>query len=211
MAVAKEKLKAKRQTRTNDPERTKADIIEVATREFSENGYSGGRVDEIAERTKTSKRMIYYYFGSKDGLYRAVLMEYYRKLREAERARDISGLDPLEAIRHLTQSTFDFHSAHADDVRLVMVENIHRARHLSQLQQICQRGVEQGVIRPDVDPLDLYMSIAALSFFNVSNRHTFSTIFGVDMTTPAFLKARRESIAEMIVRYVAAPSGKAKK
>ena len=208
-------------SRTNDPERTKADIIEVATREFSENGYSGGRVDEIAERTKTSKRMIYYYFGSKDGLYRAVLLEYYRKLRGAEGDLDLEQKAPVEALRQLVYFTYDWHMTHADDVRLVMVENIHRARHLQDIPDLGQinstviaamgkilaRGVKDGVIRKGVDAMELYLSIAALCFFNVSNRSTFSTIFDVDMKSKKALAARRESIARMIVRSVATDKG----
>jgi AcrR family transcriptional regulator len=209
---------AKISGRTNDPERTKADILAVATREFSEHGYSGGRVDDIAERTQTSKRMIYYYFGSKDGLYRAVLTEYYRKLRGAEQDLHLEDLAPLDALRRLVHFTVDYHIAHAEDVRLVMVENIHRGRHIHELpsleplnsslveliRRICERGVAEKVIRPGLDPMDLYMSIAALSFFNVSNRHTFSTIFGIDMTSESFLEARKRSITDTILRYVAA-------
>jgi AcrR family transcriptional regulator len=194
----------------------------VATREFSENGYSGGRVDEIAERTQTSKRMIYYYFGSKDGLYRAVLMEYYKKLRGSEQDLHLDDLPPLKAIERLVHFTVDYHIAHAEDVRLVMVENIHRGRHIHELPSIeplnsslvdligrtCERGVAEGVIRPGLDPMDIYMSIAALSFFNVSNRYTFSTIFGIEMDSKAFLDKRKASIADTVLRYVAADPSK---
>ena len=209
-------------TRTNDPERTKADILAMATREFSENGYSGGRIDEIAERTKTSKRMIYYYFGSKDGLYRAVLTEYYRKLRSQEQDLHLEDLSPLEAMKRLVHFTIDYHIKNAEDVRLVMVENIHRGRHIQELPaletlnsslvdligRICKRGVAEGAIRRGLDPMDVYMSIAALSYFNVSNRYTFSTIFGVDMGSKAFLSARKRSITDTILRYVAADPAK---
>ncbi len=205
-------------SRTNDPERTKADIIEVATREFSENGYSGGRVDEIAERTKTSKRMIYYYFGSKDGLYRTVLLEYYRKLRGAEGDLDLEHKPPVEALRQLVHFTYDWHMTHADDVRLVMVENIHRARHLQDMPDLGQinssviaamgkiltRGVKDGVIRKGVDAMELYLSIAALCFFNVSNRYTLEAIFGYDMTAARTMKTRRAAITDMVLRSVVA-------
>jgi AcrR family transcriptional regulator len=209
-------------TRTNDPERTKADILAMATHEFSENGFSGGRIDEIAERTKTSKRMIYYYFGSKDGLYRAVLTEYYRKLRSQEQDLHLEDLSPLEGMKRLVHFTVDYHIKNAEDVRLVMVENIHRGRHIQELPaletlnsslvdligRICKRGVAEGVIRRGLDPMDVYMSIAALSYFNVSNRYTFSTIFGVDMGSKAFLSARKRSITDTILRSVAADPAK---
>lgn len=202
--------------RTNDPERTKADIITVATREFSENGYSGARVDEIAERTKTSKRMIYYYFGSKDGLYREVLLAYYGKLRGAERDLHMDDLPPLEAIERLAHFTFDWHMTHGEDVRLVMVENIHRARHLQSLpsiepvntpiiaavERILERGAKAGVMRSGVDPMELYLSIAALCFFNVSNRGTIKTIFGYDMGEKHHADSRRKAITDMVLRTV---------
>ena len=204
-------------SRTNDPERTKADIIEVATREFSENGYSGGRVDEIAERTKTSKRMIYYYFGSKKGLYKAVLFEHYRRLRADEQEMHLEEKAPLEALKSLVHFTFDWYVKNADQVPLVMVENIHRAAHLSEMptieplntvviglvDRLCKRGVADGSIRAGVRPVDIYTSIAATSFFNISNRWTFKAVFGHDMTRPAEIKARRDAVTEMILRYVA--------
>jgi AcrR family transcriptional regulator len=203
--------------RTNDPEKTKADILDVAFKEFALNGYSGARVDEIAAQTRTSKRMIYYYFESKDGLYKAVLTEYYKRLRGSERSLHLEELEPREALRQLVSFTFDYHNARPEGVRLIMVENIHQGRYVAQLpsaedlnsviiesvRSICERGVQQGVIRPDIDPVDLYQSIAALNFFNVSNRHTFSKIFNRDMTSKAAVTARRQSVVDTILRFVA--------
>lgn len=207
----------KTRTRTNDPDRTKADIVEVATKEFAEHGLSGARVDAIAERTRTSKRMIYYYFGSKEGLYREVLVNHYRTLRGSERALSLDELPPIEALTQLVHSTFDFHNSHEDGVRLIINENIQRGRNLEALpslepinsvlinglRRICERGAAQGVMRPGIDPIDLYMSIAALAFFNVSNRHTFSIIFHADLESPEALARRRDSVTAMILRYVA--------
>jgi AcrR family transcriptional regulator len=201
--------------RINDPDKTRADILEVAFAEFAQNGFSGARVDEIAARTRTSKRMIYYYFDSKDGLYKAVLTEYYRRLRGAERTLRLEDKPPLEALAELVGFSFDYHNAHPEGVRLILVENIHQARFVTQLptveamnsviinsvRDICERGVKLGVIRPDIDPVDLYQSIAALSFFNVSNRYTFSTIFKRDMTSKAALAARKLSVTNAIVRF----------
>ena len=220
MLDSQERRRARRgklATRTNDPEKTKADILAVAFKEFADNGYSGARVDEIADRTRTSKRMIYYYFESKDGLYKAVLAEYYQRLRGAERTLHLEDREPLDALRELVGFTFDYHSAHPEGVRLILVENIHRGRFVAELpsaealnsviissvRSICERGVKAGVIRADIDPVDLYQSIAALNFFNVSNRATFSKIFNLDMASPAFLAARRRSVIESIVRFVA--------
>jgi AcrR family transcriptional regulator len=203
--------------RTNDPERTKADILEIATHEFSEKGLSGARIDEIAERTRTSKRMIYYYFESKEGLYRAVLEESYRRIRSIEATLDLEHKPPLEALAQHVRFTFDYQLANPDFIRLVMVENIHNAVHIAQLssaqqsnmaaietlRSLVERGVAAGVMRKDLDPIDLHMSISALCFFNVSNRHTFSTIFKVDMVSLAATAARRESVTDLILRFVA--------
>jgi AcrR family transcriptional regulator len=209
--------RAKAATRTNDPDRTKADIIAVATQEFSEKGLSGARIDEIAERTRTSKRMIYYYFDSKEALYRAVLQDSYRRIRSIEDTLDLEHKPPLEALAQLVRFTFDYQLANSDFIRLVMVENIHHGEHIAQLstdqrsdmgaidslRRIVERGVAAGVMRETIDPIDLHMSISALCFFNVANRHTFSTIFKVDMVSPAATAARRESVTEMILRFVA--------
>jgi AcrR family transcriptional regulator len=205
-----------------DAERTQADILEEATKEFSRNGYSGGRINEIARRTRTSKRMIYYYFGSKKGLYKAVLFEHYRRLRADEGALHLDEPPPLEALKRLVHFTFDWYLDHADQVPLVMVENIHRGAHIADLpaieplntvviglvDRICKRGVADGSIRPGLRAIDVYMSIAATSFFNISNRYTFKAIFGHDMTRSSEVDARRKAITEMILRYVASDPNK---
>ncbi len=204
--------------RTNDPERTRADIVRVATAEFADKGLAGARIDEIAELTRTSKRMIYYYFGGKDGLYLAVLEEAYRRMREIESSLQLEDLAPEQALRTLVAFTFDYQAANPDFIRLVMNENIHRGQYLAQsgsiqslnvpaiaaVAAVYERGVAAGVFRPGLDPVDLHQSISALSFFNVSNRHTFSLIFKRDPESPAAVAARRESIVEMVVRFVRA-------
>ncbi len=202
--------------RTNDPERTMADIIEVATHEFSEKGLAGARIDVIAEAMRTSKRMIYYYFGSKEGLYVRVLEEAYRRIRAIEASLHLEDLAPEDALRKLVGFTVDYQLANPDFIRLVMTENIHRGEFLAQskaiqrlnvpaidaVREVYQRGVAAGVFRAGVDPVDLHMSISALSFFNTANRHTFALIFKRDMDSPAAIVARRDSIIEMVVRFV---------
>jgi AcrR family transcriptional regulator len=202
--------------RTNDPERTMADIIEVATHEFSEKGLAGARIDVIAEAMRTSKRMIYYYFGSKEGLYIRVLEEAYRRIRAIETGLHLEDLAPEDALRKLVGFTVDYQLANPDFIRLVMTENIHRGEFLAQskaiqklnvpaidaVREVYQRGVVAGVFRAGIDPVDLHMSISALSFFNTANRHTFALIFKRDMDSPAAIVARRDSIIEMVVRFV---------
>lgn len=202
--------------RTNDPERTQADILRVAEAEFGEKGLAGARIDEIAEATRTSKRMIYYYFGSKEGLYLAVLEEAYRRVRDVESHLKLQDLEPEEALRRLVAFTFDHHLDHESYIRLVMSENIHRGQYLAQspriqelnvpaiaaIRNLYERGVKMGVFRKGLDPVDIHASISALSFFNVSNRHTFGLIFKLDMTSRAYIAQRRESVVEMIVRFM---------
>jgi AcrR family transcriptional regulator len=204
-----------RRQRVNDPEGTRRNIVEVATREFADKGLSGARVDEIAARTKTSKRMIYYYFGGKEGLYIAVLEEAYRKIRGVEATLDLAQRPPEEALRTLVAFTFDYYSAHPEFVRLVMTENILNGIYLSRskviqrlnvnvidtLGDLLARGQRAGTFRRDLDPVELHMSISALGFFNIANRATFSTIFKQDMTSARSLAVRREQVVEMILRY----------
>jgi AcrR family transcriptional regulator len=193
-----------------------ADIIDVATREFAEKGLAGARIDVIAEAMRTSKRMIYYYFGSKEGLYIRVLEEAYRRIRAIEAELHLEDLAPEDALRRLVGFTVDYQLANPDFIRLVMTENIHRGEYLAQskliqklnvpaiegLRGVYERGVRAGVFRSGLDAVDLHMSISALSFFNTANRHTFALIFKRDFDAPAAVAARRDSIIEMIVRFV---------
>ncbi|HSE77217.1 MAG TPA: TetR/AcrR family transcriptional regulator [Alphaproteobacteria bacterium] len=205
-----------RPARTNDPDKTKQDIIAVATHEFAAKGLSGARIDEIADRTRTSKRMIYYYFGSKEGLYLKVLEEAYRQIRNSESELKLEHLSPEEGLAQIVSATFDYHHTHPDFARLVMNENIHEGKYLAKskmiqrlnvpaiaaLHAIYERGVRAGVFRQGLDPVDLHMSISAMCFFNVSNRFTFSTIFKRDMSSPTVLDARRRITVETILRFV---------
>ena len=196
--------------------RNQADILEVATHEFSEKGLAGARIDVIAEATRTSKRMIYYYFESKEGLYVAVLEEAYRRIREIEARLQLDDLAPEDALRKLVGFTVDYQLANPDFIRLVMTENIHRGEFIARSKaiqklnvpaigavgKVYERGLASGAFRAGIDPIDLHMSISALSFFNVANKHTFSVIFKRELESPAAVVARRDSIVEMIVRFV---------
>jgi AcrR family transcriptional regulator len=206
-------------SRTNDPARTMAGILEVATAEFAEKGLAGGRIDEIASLTRTSKRMIYYYFGNKEGLYLAVLEEAYRKVRAIEADLNLESLTPEEGLRRLVGFTFDHHHGNTPYIRLVMTENINRGVYLAQskniqelnvsaiqgIRNLYDRGVASGVFRPGLDPVDIHASISALTFFNVSNQHTFGLIFKLDTQTPEALAIRRANVIDIIVRYLRLP------
>jgi AcrR family transcriptional regulator len=208
--------KANPEKRTNDPVRTMNDIIVAATHEFAEMGLAGARIDVIAQAMSTSKRMIYYYFGSKEGLYIAVLEDAYRRIRAIEGELHLDDLKPDAALRKLVAFTVDYQLANPDFIRLVMNENMHRGEYLAQskaiqklnvpaiegLRRVYERGVKDKVFRAGLDPIDLHMSISALSVFNVANKHTFSLVFKRDMNTPKSIALRRDSIVEMISVYV---------
>jgi AcrR family transcriptional regulator len=201
---------------TQDPEGVRRNILEVAHREFVEKGLSGARIDEIAARTTTSKRMIYYYFGDKQGLYIAVLEQAYSAMREGETALDLTNLPPRAALEKLAAYTFDYHAQHADFVRLVMVENIHHARHLAlsktiaslnlsavtTMRGVYERGVAEGLFRKGLDPLQLHLTLSAMCFYNVSNRASIRQIFSYDMGAAENLATRRHFAVDALVRLV---------
>ena len=204
--------------RSRDAERTRAEILDVATAVFAEQGYSGARVDEIAARTSTTKRMLYYYFGSKEGLYLAVLERAYAGIRALEQQLDVEHLPPVQAIRQLAELTFDHHESHPAFIRLVSIENIHRAEHLATspvlaelagpalqvLSGILERGRAEGLFRADVDALDVHMVISAYCVFRIANRHTWSAIFRRDMLDPARRDHYRALLGDLVLEYLTA-------
>ena len=203
-------------TRAQDPEGTRQNIIEVAAQEFALNGLSGARIDEIAAKTRSSKRMIYYYFGSKEGLYVSALENAYRQVREGEAKLDVEGLSPLEALKRLVEFTFDHHHQHEEFIRMVMIENIHHGEFLERsglirdvnvtaignIEAIYAKGLAEGAFRDGLDPLGIHWQISALCFFNVSNRATFSKIFGTDVGSPAYQESLRRQTVDMVLRFV---------
>ncbi len=207
-----------RPVRSQDPEGTRKNIIEIASEEFALNGLAGARIDEIAARTRTSKRMIYYYFGDKEGLYLAALEEAYRTVRGGEAKLDVAGLSPVDALKRLVEFTFDHHRQHENFIRMVMIENIHNGSYLERSGEIRQlnvsaidtiasvyrRGVDDGVFRAGLDPIELHWQVSALCFFNVSNRATFSRIFGRDVGSARAQASLRRNAVDMVLRYVVA-------
>jgi AcrR family transcriptional regulator len=204
--------------RLRDAERTRADIIRVATREFADKGYAGARVDEIAAKMSTTKRMIYYYFGNKEQLYIEVLEHAYAGIRAIEQRLDVEHLDPVDAIRQLAELTFDHHEAHPDFIRLVSIENIHRAEHISRstvlsglanpaldvLARILDRGAATGTFRKGVDPLDIHMVISSYCVFRIANRYTWGAIFKRDLLDPEYRDQQRRLLGDLVVDYLTA-------
>lgn len=199
-----------------DPEAVKANILTIATEEFAAHGLSGANINEIAQRTSTSKRMIYYYFGDKEGLYQHVLEGVYSSLRDTEKALNVADLEPVAALKKLTEATFDSHVNNPHFIRLVMIENIHNAEYvrkseiipnlnraiIEKLNDVCIRGKGSGVLREDADPLELHWMTSSASFYNVSNRATFSSSFGNDLYTEAGQARLRKRVVDMVLGAV---------
>ncbi|MDH1265954.1 MULTISPECIES: TetR family transcriptional regulator [unclassified Pseudomonas] len=216
VAVADASEEPARKGRKNNPEKTRESILQAAITEFVQYGLSGARVDAIAERTQTSKRMIYYYFASKELLYMAVLEKLYGDIRRTENTLHLAELDPVDAICRLVEFTFDHHDHNVDFVRIVSIENIHHGEHITQseviptlnnsvlqaIADILRRGEEDGTFRSGLDPLDVHMLISSFCFYRVSNRHTFGTIFQIDLSDDAVRQRHKQVICESVLRYM---------
>lgn len=202
---------------------TRAELISVATDEFAEKGLAGARVEEIASRTATSKHMIYYHFGSKDGLYRAVLEQAYEEFRVAEGSIDYDDLPALDALSALVGATFDVHACNPQIVRIIMAENINfgqqirsidsfeqRELALDTMRRILDRGAADRTLRSGLDPLQIHLSVSALCFHYIANAHTFGHVFELDAHSPDQMKARRDEIIATVTSRCAAGSQKEK-
>jgi AcrR family transcriptional regulator len=208
--------KAKRSTAKRDPEGTRSRILRTAVAEFSDKGLDGARVDAIAARARINKRMLYHYFGNKEALYRAALECVYADIRDHERTLRLEDQAPLAAMRTLVTFTWDYFIENPRFLSMLNTENLHRARFLKGLSRIpamhsplvtliagiLERGVAAGLFRRGVDPTQLYISIAALAYFYLSNVHTLSTVFSRDFRSAAERRRRRDHIVEVILGYL---------
>jgi len=206
---------ALRNSRRN-PERNKDRILRAATGEFARFGLGGARVDRIAERAGANKRMLYYYFGNKDELFLAVLESRYAHIRRAEHGLRLGDLEPAEGLRRLIAFTWNYYLKHPEFLTLLNSENLHEARHLRRSRQIAamhsplvamlkdllERGARKGEFRSDVDPVQLYISIAALGYFYLSNRHTLSTIFARDLLSSRNKSERLKHMTALVLGYL---------
>jgi AcrR family transcriptional regulator len=207
---------AGKEPRRLDRERTRQEILAAAREEFAEHGLRGARVDAIAARTNTVKRMIYYYFGSKEGLYLAVLEEAYADIRRFEGELNLDQYPPVEAVRRLIEFNFDYDEAHPDFIRLVSAENTLNARHIvssasiqavnrsaiTMLRAVLDRGKRDGIFRQDVDPVDVHLLISAFCFFRVSNRFTFGALFARDLSDPDLCVLHKRMLTEAVLNAV---------
>jgi AcrR family transcriptional regulator len=201
-----------------DADATRLRILAAAAAEFAHKGFAGARVDTIASASAANKRMIYYYFTSKEGLYTAVLERAYADMRESEKALALDHLEPLRALRRLAEFKFDYYVANPMIISLLNGENMLEAQYLKRserlramhsalvetIARLLRRGVREGVIRRGVDPLHLYISLSALSYFYFSNAPTLSTAFGRNLATPAENRLRRKHVVEVVLAYLKA-------
>ncbi|WP_066270126.1 TetR/AcrR family transcriptional regulator [Hydrogenophaga palleronii] len=202
--------------RLRDADRSQNTILNAARDEFSEHGLGGARMDRIAERAGLNKRLIYYYFEDKERLFQAVLEQAYRDIREAEHELKLLDLKPATALRRLVEFTWSYYLEHPEFMTLLNSANLHRARHLQEseraralnspliamLSEVLDRGRAEGSFRSGVDPVQLYVSIAGLSYFYLSNNHTLSAIFGRDLMTPKAHNERLSHMCDVILGYV---------
>ena len=196
----------------------KADLIQSARREFAEKGFALAGIEAIAEPTGLNKKMIYHYFGSKEGLYIAVLEEAYVGIREMEESLGLDELAPLDAIQKLVEATWDYYVANPAFLALVNQENLMRATHLkksgvvkmrtstllNRVQSVLDRGAADGTIRPGIDPMQLNHSIAALGFYYLNNRFTNAELYSFDHMAAEALATRRAFNVEFIMAFVMA-------
>jgi AcrR family transcriptional regulator len=205
-------------TQSRNPERTRAAILEAARREISSKGLAGARIDVVARRAGTNKRMIYHYFGDKDALYLAVLEDAYQNIRHTERRLDLAHKEPVEGLKELALFTWHYFLDHPEFLSILATENLNQARYLrqsasitemhsnfiSELEDVLRRGAEVGLFRRDLDPVDVYLTIASLGFFYLSNRYTLSTIFQRDLAAPGQLDRWGQHIVDTVLASVRA-------
>jgi AcrR family transcriptional regulator len=223
MSPTKKKPAAKKAPTKRDPVKTRAKILKAAIAEFSAKGYSGARTEQIARRAQANIRMLYHYFGGKDGLYVCVLEEVLARLRHEELQLDFEAAEPLDGLLQLFDFIDGHFAAHPELRCLLAFENLNRARHLKRSVRIPQmaspvigliarllvRGEAAGVMQPDIEPLQLYVAMVSLAYYGKSHAFTLSRIFGTDLLAPDWQQAQRRQTHAMLtafVRPVAAPS-----
>ena len=214
--MSKQRLAAGPDRPARDADRTRAAILDAATTEFARYGLGGARVDRISTAAGANKRMLYYYFGDKEGLFLAVLEAAYAGIRSAEQRLSLFDVAPIESVRKLIRFTWNYFLAHPEFISLLNSENLHRASHLRKsrrarslnstliatLGAVLERGRREGIFRTGVDPLQLYISIAGLCYFYLSNIHTLSSIFGRDLAAQPARGARLRHVTDVVLGYL---------
>lgn len=205
-----------KKTWKQDPKTVKTNILNIARKEIVKHGLAGSSINEIAQKSDTSKRMIYYYFKDKEGLYKAVLESTYESIRNSEKKIEVDKLNPIEALEKLIKFTIKHHMSNPDFIRLIMIENIHDSKYMKEseiikelnapainrIEQIYEKGLNSGDFRTGLNPIEIHWQISALSFFNVSNNSSFSTAFGKELNSKESKKIHEKNIQDSIMRFV---------
>ncbi len=193
---------------------TRESILRAATKVFAKHGYAGGRIEQISKAAKSYDRMIYYYFGSKEGLFIAVLEEMYRRFNEAESKLSLEGAHPIDALKAVIRFMWVHYQKHPEFITLLNTENLHRGKHISKslrareysspavsvLGDVLARGVQQNLFRADVAARDVYLMIASMGYFYLSNRFTLSAFLGEQLDTPAALAHWESFLIDSVLR-----------
>ncbi len=202
--------------RGRNADRTQQEILKAATQEFANAGLGGARMERIASIAGVNKRLVYYYFESKELLFLSVLEDAYARIRDAERMLCLENLDPARAVRRLIEFTWQYYLENPEFLTLLNSENLHKARHLQRslriqemnsplvqlLRDVIDRGQRAGLFRDGVDPVQIYISIASLCYFYLSNNATLSTIFGRDLLAPTALSERLSHVTDVVMGYL---------
>ena len=200
-----------------EPELNRSSLLMAASQEFASRGLQGARLEEIAREANITRAMIYYYFGGREGLYLAALEEAYRDIRASERAIDLTGLGPVDAMRRLAQFRIDYYVENPLIVALLAIENQHKAEYLKNSKEISaragisleplgailQQGQAQGIFRPGIDVVELHQIMVSMGMFNVSNQHTFGAIFARELCSPEQLARTRKLACEVVLGFLA--------
>ncbi len=195
---------------------TRDNILRAATKVFARYGYEGGSVEKISQSAKSFDRMIYYYFGSKEGLFIEVLEDMYRRMNDAELALDLDLEQPVESLKEVIRFVVTYYSKNPEFITLLNTENLHRGKHISKsmrareysspaiaiIQKLLESGVRKAVFRADISARNVYLLIAATGYFYISNRHTLSAFLGEDLQTPAALADWQAFITSTVLRTV---------
>ena len=195
---------------------TRDNILRAATKVFARYGYEGGSVEKISQSAKSFDRMIYYYFGSKEGLFIEVLEDMYRRMNDAELALDLDLEQPVASLKEVIRFVVTYYSKNPEFITLLNTENLHRGKHISKsmrareysspaiaiIQKLLESGVKKKVFRADISARNVYLLIAATGYFYISNRHTLSAFLGEDLQTPEALTDWQAFITSTVLRTV---------
>ncbi len=218
LKVRKKKLPKAAPRRRRDAAATRERLLRAALAEFCEKGLDGARTANIAARAKCNIRMLYHYFGNKEGVYLESLKRVYAQLRAREEELNLLHLDPKTAMATLVEFTYDHMLSHQEFLKMICIENFQQGKFLHRLKSVPQgamplvksietllrRGQRQGIFHKRVNPVQLYVSILSLSYVHISNKYTLSITFGQDLADSEWLAARRSHVRDMVLGFLMA-------